>query len=48
MMGREPAVRQQRGFKSHEGFVVKELKQSRYGVSVVIGGATRDVRDSEI
>ena len=30
------------------GFAAKELEQTQYGVSVVKGGATRDVRGPEI
>ena len=46
-MGREPAVRPQRGRYSC-GFVAKELEQTQYGVNVVKGGAIKDVRGSEI
>ena len=46
VMGREPAVRPQR--KVLVRFVAKELEQTQYGVNVVKGGATKDVRRSEI
>ena len=41
VVSREPAVRPQR---KRLGFAAKELEQTQYGVSVVKGGATRDVR----
>ena len=40
VMGREPAVRPQRG-RYHVGFATKELEQTQYGVRAVKGGATR-------
>ena len=43
VMGREPAVRPQRG-RYHVGFAAKKLEQTQYGVNVVKGGATRYVR----
>ena len=45
VVSREPAVRPQR---KRLGFAAKELEQTQYGVSVVKGGATRDVQGSEI
>ena len=46
-MGRKPPVRH-KGEGIHLGFAAKELEQTQYGVSVVKGGATSDVRGSEI
>ena len=46
VMGREPAVRPQR--KVLVRFVAKELEETQYVVNVVKGGATKDVRRSEI
>ena len=47
VMGREPAVTPQRG-RYPWGFAAKEMEQTQHGVKVVKGGATRDVRGSEI
>ena len=44
----EEAVRGNNGEIIHVGFAAKELEQIQYGVNAVKGGATRDVRGSEI
>ena len=43
VMGREPAIRPQRGRYPHVGFVANELEQTHYNVNVVKSGASRDV-----
>ena len=37
-----------KGLGTHVGFPIKELVQTQYGVYVVKGGATRDVRSLDI
>ena len=47
VLGRELVVGH-KGEGTHVGFAAKELEQTQYGVNAVKGGATRDVRGSEI
>ena len=47
VMDREPAVRPQRG-RYLCGVAAKELEQTQFGVKIMKGGATRDVRGSDI